>query len=202
MILSDAELAALESSVYNLGLFFRLETTPIVRLWLGVGNIEPGVNTFDLTGATYSGLGELRDLPSFNQMINGAANRIEFTVSGVSGDILTLASNNDADAIKGKAVAVGLGILGPDWQLLGTVKWFANYTADYLSVSQQETTDPAQPVIRTISLSCGSLMTARRRPARSYWSQQDQDARSSGDLFCILVGTYAHGFNKKWPVFT
>jgi hypothetical protein len=49
--LNAAELAVLESGQQRIGVFFRLETDPIVRIWLGVGNIEPGVNAYDLTGA-------------------------------------------------------------------------------------------------------------------------------------------------------
>ncbi|MCK1503857.1 hypothetical protein [Bradyrhizobium sp. 18] len=201
MNLNDAELAVLESGMQRIGVFFRLATTPVVRLWLGIGNIEPGVNVFDLAGATYQGFGELQNVPEFNQMINGAAQRVEFSLSGVSGDVLALASSGDAEDVKGKAVAVGLGIFSPTWALLGSVKWFANYTADYLSVEQAATDDPLQQIVRTVKLSCGSLMTGRRRPSFSYLSDQDQQARSPGDLFCSLVGKFPLGFNKAWPVF-
>lgn len=202
MNLIDAELAILESGMQRIGVFFRLATDPVVRLWLGIGNIEPGVNVLDLTGATYQGFGEIQNVPEFNQMINGAAQRVEFSVSGVSGDILAIASGGDAEAVKGKQVSVGLGIFSTDWSLLGSVKWFANYTADYLSVQQSPTDDPKQPVVRTVTLSCGSLMTGRRRPERSYFTDADQQARYPGDLFCNLVGRYAHGFNKAWPQFS
>lgn len=202
MTLNDDELAVLESGMQRIGVFFRLATEPTpVRLWTGIGKIEPGTNTLDISGATYIGFGELQDVPEFNQMINGAAQRVEFTLSGVSGDVLSVASGDDADAVKGKAVAVGLGIFSQDWSLLGSVKWFANYTADYLSVQQSATEDPTQPIVRTVTLSCGSLMTGRRRPSYSYLSDQDQQARSPGDLFCSLVGRYAHGFQKAWPKF-
>lgn len=201
MNLNAAELAVLESGMQRIGVFFRLATTPVVRLWLGIGNIEAGVNVFDATGATYQGFGEIQNVPEFNQMINGAASRVEFSLSGVSGDVLALASGDDAEDVKGKDVAVGLGVFSPSWALLGSVKWFANYTADYLSVQQSPTDDPATPIVRTVTLSCGSLMTGRRRPSFAYLSHQDQYARSPGDYFCSLVGQYAHGFNKAWPVF-
>lgn len=200
MNLNDDELAVLASGVQNIGVFFRLDTDPPVRLWLGVGNIEPGANVFDPSGAVYRGFGELQSVPEINQMINGAAQRVEFSHSGVSGDVLSLASN-DAAGVKGKAVAVGIGIFDPSWQLLGTVKWFANYTADFLSTLQVATDDERQDIVRTITLSCGSLMTGRRRPSFSYFSDQDQQARHPGDLFCSFVGRYAHGFNKAWPKF-
>lgn len=202
MTLNDDELAVLASGMQGIGVFFRLGVTPTpVRLWTGIGKIEPGVNSLDVSGATYTGFGELRDVPEFNQMINGAAQRVEFSLSGVSGDVIAIASGDDAEAVKGAPVAVGLGIFSAAWALLGSIKWFANYTADYLAVQQSVSDDAASPIVRTVSLSCGSLMTGRRRPSFSYLSNQDQQARSPGDQFCVYVGRYAHGFNKAWPVF-
>jgi hypothetical protein len=202
MNLNAAELAALDLDVHNIAAFFRLETDPVVRLWLGFGNIAVD-SVLDADGTEYTGFGEIKDLPAFNQMMNGAAERVEFTLSGVSGTVLSIASGNDATQVKGKRVSVGIGFFGQDWSaLLGHVHWFADYTADFLAVEQAATTDPEQPIVRTVKLSCGSLMTNRRRPALSYFSGQDQRARSPGDLFCNLTGRYAHGFTKKWPQFT
>lgn len=201
MILSDAELVALESDVVNIGIFFRLETTPIVRIWLGFGAIDPGVNVYDLTGAEYLGFGEIHDVPAFKQLINGAAERVDFTISGVSGDVLAIASGGDAQQVKGKRVSFGFALMAPDWSLLGPVKWCANYLADYLGITQQITNDPKTPIVRTLSLSCGTLLTARRRPALSYFSNQDQQARFPGDRFCERTPVYGNGFNKTWPTF-
>lgn len=201
MILNDTELAALASDVVNIGIFFRLETTPIVRLWLGFGNIHPGVNVYDATGAEYVGFGEIQNVPSFKQLLNGAAERVEFSISGVSGDILQIASGGDSQQVKGKPVAVGFALMAPDWSLLGTVKWCANYTADFLSINQAVVNDPKNAIVRSLSLSCGTLLTARRRPSLSYFTDQDQQARFPGDRFCERTPLYANGFNKTWPVF-
>lgn len=201
MTLNDAELAALESGAQRMGIFSRLETDPIVRIWLGIGNIKPGVNAYDLTGAEYNGFGAIQNVPAFNQLINGKAERVEFNISGVSGDILRIASGGDAEQVKGKRVAVGFAIMGQDWALLGAVKWCANYTADYLSIQQAVTDDPKNPIVRTVTLPCGSLLTARRRPSYSYFTDQDQRARFPGDSFCERVSIYANGFNKTWPTF-
>lgn len=201
MILNPAEIAALESGLQRIGIFFRLDTVPIVRLWLGVGPIAPGVNALDPEGGVYQGFGEVPNVPSFKQMINGAAERVDFTISGVSGDILKIASGGDAQQVKGKRAAVGFAIMGDDWSLLGPVKWMQSYTADFLSLQQQPTEDPRQPVVRTITLSCGSLLTARRRPALAYFSDQDQQKRYPGDPFCERTPLYASGFQKTWPRF-
>lgn len=200
MILNDDELAVLESSMHRIAIFWRLDTDPVVRLWLGVGNIAPGVNVYDLTGEQYLGFGEVQNVPAYNQLINGRAVRVEFTVSGVSGYLLQIASSGYPQQVKGKRVAVGIGIMDEDWQLLGPVKWCANYEADYLSVAQSAE-DETGSVIRSLTLSCGSIMTGRRRPGLSFFSDQDQRARVPGDKFCERTPLYASGFNKAWPTF-
>lgn len=200
MIFNDAELAALDGDFHNIGVFFRLDTDPVVRLWLGFGNIQPGVNVFDPGGAIYQGFGELKDVPAFNQLLNGAAERVDFTVSGVSGDLLLIASGDDSDAVKGKTVTVGFALMDSQWALLGEIHWCAFYVADYLSIEQQPVDIEGQ-IVRTITLSCGTRFTGRRRPSFGYLSNQDQQARFPGDLSCSLTPNYAHGFNKKWPVF-
>jgi hypothetical protein len=201
MNLNDAELAVLESGMQRVGVFFRLDVNPVVRIWLGAGNIEPGVNAYDLTGAMYNGVGAIQDVPAFKQLINGKAERVEFSVSGVSGRILEIASGGDSDQVKGKRCAVGFAVMDSAWALLGAVKWCANYTADFLAIHQAVTDDPKQPIVRTVTLSCGTLLTSRRRPALSYFSDQDQQARFPGDLFCQRTPVYANGFAKTWPRF-
>lgn len=201
MIFNDAELAALESGIQRIGVFFRLDVEPDpVRLWLGIGRIEPGVNVYDPTGASYLGFGELRNVPAFNQLVNGKAARIEFSISGVSGDVLGIASGGDAEQVKGKPVAVGFAVMGEDWGLLGDLHWCAALTADRLSISQNAD-DAWGDVTRSVTLSCGTLMTSRRRPSLSYLTNQDQTARFTGDRFCERTPRYATGFNKTWPTF-
>lgn len=194
------ELAALDSGVVNKGIFFRLATDPVVRLWLGFGKIAPGVNVLDPDGETYNGFGELVNVPTFKQLLNGSAERVDFTLSGVSGELLGIASGNDAEEVKGKSVAVGFALMGADWSMLGPVHWCAFYTADYLAINQQPA-DASSGIIRTIALSCGTRFTGRKRPSFSYFSDQDQQARHPGDLSCSLTPQYAHGFNKTWPTF-
>lgn len=200
MIFNDAELAALYSGVQNIGAFWRLETVPVIRLWLGFGNIVAAANVLDPSGATYQGFGEIRDLPEFSVMINGAAERVEFALSGVSGQVFDLANNDDADAVKGARVSVGIGIFDAAWRLLGPPHWMANYRADFLA-TRQAPTGAGSDVVRVVTLSCGTLLTSRRRPGLSYFSDPDQRTRSTGDSFCDRTPRYATNFNKKWPTF-
>jgi len=197
---TEDELEALRSRNHRIGVFFRLDTDPVVRLWLGFGNIAPGVNVYDPTGAIYRGLGELRNVPAFTQLLNGAAERVECTLSGVSGEALEIASGDDAEQVKSKPAALGFALMDTRWALIGPVHWMSYYIADFLAIDQAPA-DALTPITRTITLSCSSRFTGLLRPALSYFSDRDQQARFPGDLFCSLVGQYAHGFDKNWPVF-
>lgn len=199
MIFNDGELAALEAEVQNIGVFFRLDTDPAVRLWGGAFNIEPGVSVLDEAGAVYLGFGELRDIPRVKQLLNGAAERVEFTMSGVDGAVLAMAAS-DAGVVKGKRVSLGVMWFSESFAPLGPIHWVADYVADFLAIEQQQASALA-PVTRLVKLSCGSRFTGRRRPALSYFSDQDQEARHPGDRIFALVGNYAHGFSKQWPKF-
>ncbi|WP_315759299.1 MULTISPECIES: hypothetical protein [unclassified Bradyrhizobium] len=201
MTFNDAELAALESGMQRLGLFFRLDVQPVVRIWLGVGKIRPGVNAYDPDGAEYKGLGEIAELPPFKQLTNGAAERVTFTLSGVSGDVLKIASSGDAEQVKGARCAQGFAIMDQEWALLGPVHWCANYMADYLGLTQEPVEELGGVIVRTVQLSCGTLLTSRKRPSFSYFSDPDQRARSPGDRFCERTPLYANQFNMAWPTF-
>jgi len=193
------ESAALSSGTYRIGVFFQMDTDPVIRLWLGHGKIEPGVNVYDGAGATYTGFGELQEIPVVRQLLNGTAERVEFRLSGVSGDVLAIAST-DAEAVKNKRTLVGFALMGNDWQLIGPVHWLAKYTSDFISIEQQAA-DIDQPIVRTITLSCSTRFTGRRRAPFAYYTDQDQQARYPGDESCEYVSNYAHGFTKLWPVF-
>ena len=199
MILTSEERAELAAGQQNIGIFWRLDTDTPVLLWLGFGNIEPGINVLDDTGETYHGFGEIASIPAVNQMINGAAERVDFVLSGVQGEVLQIAAQHDAERVKGKRVVVGFAVMNSAWHLVGPIHWIRFYTADYLALQQAPTRDPKDPVIRTLTLSCGSLMTARRRPFLSYFTDQDQQRRFPGDRFCERTPLYGAGFNKTWP---
>ncbi|ULK98838.1 hypothetical protein [Bradyrhizobium sp. I71] len=200
MTFSDEELTLLQSGVANLGIFFRLDVEPEpVRIWLGFGAIEPGVNVFDPAGARYLGMRVLLDVPQISQLLNGAAERVEFVLSGVAGAVATIASGDDAEQVKGRAVVVGFALMGVDFQLIGPVHWLAYYVADFLGGEQVAAAGGL--ITRTLTLSCGTRFTGRRRPSFSYYSDADQQARFPGDTFCDFTGKYAHGFSKKWPIF-
>lgn len=194
---NDAEVAALESDTQRIGIFFRMATDPVTRLWLGVGDIEPGINALDETNETYLGLGQLIDVPALQQLINGVAERVTFHVSGVSSDTLRMAST-EANDVKGAPVSVGICLFASAWQQLGPPTWLSQNYADFVALSQQS---DGKTTTRVIELSVGSRFTGRRRRGLSFLTDRDQQARHPGDKFCERTTLLEAGIEKVWPTF-
>lgn len=200
MNLSAAEITALAAGAPRLGIFIRLDVDPVLRCWLGIGAIKPGINALDATNEIYSGFGQVLDVPVMSQMINGAADRAELSLSGVDDRILELA--NSADAVKNVACDIGFALMGPDWALLAAIHWTRRYYADYLAMSVSPAGDPEGQSMKTARLSIRSQMTGRRRAGLAYFTSQDQQARSPGDRFCERTAQYSNIGVKTWPKFS
>lgn len=195
---SDVAKAQLAGAHVRAALLMRVRTEPIMRMWGGVGYVEVpagGAETDD--GAIYSGMGELLGLPVVSQLLNGASERITFSLAGtvVTGELAAIASTSAAD-VRGAAVSIGFFVMDDDWQRISPVAWPWRGLADMVSVDRA--TDQGR-IIRTISLSVGSLFTGRKRPDTGYWSDPDQRRRSPTDTFCDRVKTYEQGTTKVWP---
>lgn len=186
---------ALASGAPRIGVFFRLGITPPARLWLGIGDCQAGIDATDGAGATYSGLGQILDVPRFNQLINGAADRVEFSLSGVSSQIVSLATDG-ADEVKQAPLLVGIGLFDPNWQLIAQPTWVRRFVVDYLGVSVEQDDNG---FVRTVKLSARSFMTGRRRPNITYFSDHDQQALHPGDRFCERTAIYTNTTQKVWP---
>lgn len=191
--------AALASGNPRIGVFFRLGITMSdgepFRMWLGIGDCRAGIDAEDGDGAIYKGLGEMLNVPQFNQLINGVAERVSFQLSGVPARVVELASAG-ADEVKGAPLNVGLGVFDPDWQLIGNPMWLKRFIVDFLTLQRQQSgTDPA---IYTVALSARSIFTGRRRPGLSFFTDEEQQRRSPGDRFCEHARRYSDD-TKAWP---
>jgi hypothetical protein len=206
MNLTPAEIDALQQGAIRIGLFVRLAVDPPLRCWLGLGAIRPGINAVDATDEVYSGFGQLLNIPAMHQFINGGADRIEMSLSGVDDRILGLASF--ANTVHGAACHVGFGLFDTAWSMLGPVKWTRRYMADYLRMAVTPAGTPNDQTSKSATLALASQTTGRRRPKRSYFTQQDQQARSdemnpalATDSFCQWTPKYSIAGNKTWPKF-
>lgn len=161
------------------------------RIWSGVGNLVVPADIVEPVPATYLGAGELLDVPDFQQLINGVAERVEFTVSGVSNETIRLALE-DAPGVKNCGVYVGRVDFDKDWQIL-SVEWEATYRADFLSVESEAANGRR---VRTIKLSVGSDDTGRSYAPASYFTPADQRLRSATDIIFDHVPAMNRGIHR------
>jgi hypothetical protein len=188
--------AALASGSPRIGIFFRLGIEPPFRMWLGVGDCEAGIDAEDGDGEIYTGRGEMLNVPAFQQLLNGAAERVAFTLSGVPPRAVELAAG-ESDTVKGVALNVGLGVFDADWQLVEAPIWLKRFVVDYLTLARQQ--QGTEEAVYTLGLQARSIFTGRRRPGLSFFTDEDQQRRSPGDRFCEHARRYAREESKAWP---
>lgn len=172
----------------------RIAADPPARLWSGVGNLEIPADNVEDDPATYLGAGELLSVPDFQALINGTAQRLEFTVSGVSAETLRLATI-DAASVRGAAVHLGRIEFDEFWQPVGPVEWEAVFRADFLSVQNEESEGGRR---RSITLSVGYGDTGRSFAPASYFTDADQRMRSPDDKVFDHVAGINSGTSRRF----
>lgn len=188
--------AQLEKGIVRPVVFFRMATPTPLRLWSGAGPFAVPSDTVEPGGATYLGVGDLVGLPAVQQLINAQGERVQFALSGISAETMALA-DEDADEVRGAVVRLGFAVLDAGWQLLSPVAWL--WTGEGDSVDVQRAAGEDGSVVRTVSLSVGSMFNSRRRARLSYYSDAEQRRRSPDDRFCERVSLYTASTTKDWP---
>lgn len=190
----------------KLGLFFRAQTDPIVRAWVGFGDCDGGINALDAEDNVYQGLGEIKDIPDLENVINGKASRVVFQLDGLSAEGLQVADDDD-DSFMRKLVTVGLASFDSNWQKNSDIFWLWWGFGDTVMI-QTASGESGGAITGTVGLSVGSIFTNRRRPSYSHLSDADQKARSAilnplgnPDKICERTILYSQGVNKPWPRF-
>lgn len=200
--LSDATIDYLKTD-RNLGVFLRLATEPALHLTLGVNDMEIGIASVDSTGTIYRGAGVLQNIPELEMLINGIADKVTFSVSGVDP---TFMAKLDAEApeVVGAELHVGFAPLDDDFQPLTDIIPIWLGWADYWSASQSEQKDTTKPVTNTISLMAMSGSPARSRQNLSTYTDQAQRmvnpiSGQDDDRFCERVSRYFQAYIVSWP---
>lgn len=187
-------MTTVSGSAPRVGVFLRVASDPLIALWLGFADIDVPVNALDVSGETYQGLGALVGIPVLQQLLNGVAERVEFSLSGVSEAVATLAQGEATDVI-GVAVNVGLATMDDDWQIDGDVLWLWDGRADVVTVSMRGQSDGSQSF--TIQLSVGTANAGRAHPEFATWSDAQHQRAHPGDLFFSHVPPPEK--TKRWP---
>ncbi|MFK3965671.1 hypothetical protein ACI2KT_18905 [Ensifer adhaerens] len=184
---------------HQLGIFLRIDTDPALHLWFGINDIPANFDSIDPTGTVYLGGGKLIGVPTHEVLVNGTADSVEFTLSGL--DPETSAKTIDSlPPVRGAAVQMGLTTLDRYFQPMSSIIPIWTGTASHtgeISPPVEETDNPSI----TLSLAVVTGEATRSRGARSVWSTPHQKAISPTDKFCDGVSRLARGVQPVWPNF-
>jgi hypothetical protein len=172
----------------------RIDSDPACYLWTGFGNLETPADAVDASGATWLGAGHLIAIPALQALINGVAQRVTFTLSGVNAETLRLA-REDKESVKGAEVRIGHVEFDADWQLDGGVTYEWLGIADAVRIESRYAEDGR---VRSIVLMVGSADTMRSNPRFTYWTHASQRLRSADDDFCDHVAMINDGVTRRF----
>ena len=168
---------------------FRLECAEPAYLWSGAGDLV-------IDGDTYLGGGELLDgLPQIAYLINGTADSVTFTASGVDPETIRLA-HEDRNQVNGAPVRIGTVSMDERWQVAGPVDWEWEGVASVVTVDRSGSEDGG--VTRSISLLVESGDTARSRSQLNFFSDADQRKRSATDAIFSHTAGIAQGNTRRF----
>lgn len=182
---------------HNLGVFIHLATDPPLHVWFGTADKVAGIDSIDPAGTVYLGGGRLIGLPTLEVLVNGTADSVEMTMSGI--DPETGAKMIDSiPEVRGRDLYLGMTTLDEYYQPMSSIIPLWNGAASHIIESSQTVTGATN---RTQSL--GLIVTSgedtRSRPAYALWSPAHQRALSSTDAFCDGTARLARGIYPAWP---
>jgi hypothetical protein len=167
----------------------RFGTDPVARICSGANPIRLPGNAVDAEPEYYLGGGKLVEVPELEQVINGTAQRIDITVSGVSKATVALFRDESA-GLQGAPVHIGVAHQDAAWQIT-EVEWLGELRCD-VPASQHSRSS------RSISISLGSENTDRSKAPLTLWTPADQRRRSPTDQFFDGVPGLSQGTSRKF----
>lgn len=178
---------------YRRSYLFRLGSDPVCRLWTGIGWLDTPADIVEPLGARWIGAGEIVSLPALQALINGAAGRYTFGLSGVADESLRLALQ-DRNTVEGADLRIGYVDFDDAWQVAAVVwEWLG--IADVLTV---ESSSSGQGRTRSIALSVASSDTRRSNPQLGFFTAADQNRRSPTDKFCDQVAAISQRVTRRF----
>lgn len=171
----------------------RIASDPVALVWGGVGWLDLPADIVLPEPARAIGGGQLVQIPDLDLLINGAASRIDVTVSGVSARTIAL-FQDEQRTLRGALAHVGLIWFDDDWQL-DVVEWLTVLTVGSSSISSQPSQDGRT---RSITISLGSDFTDRNHAGLSLWTDADQRRRSPDDAFFDHVAGITTGTSRQF----
>ena len=167
----------------------RFGTDPVARVCSGVNPIILPANPVDDEPSYYLGGGKLVEVPELEQVINGTAQRVQITVSGVSAATVALFRDESA-GLQGASVHIGVAHQDSAWQIT-EVEWLGELRCDVPAAEYSRTS-------RSITISLGSENTDRSKAPVTLWTPADQRRRSPTDQFFDHVPGISQGTSRRF----
>lgn len=181
-------------ALYRESFIFRLETDEPAMLWTGHGDLLLPPDDILPSATIALGGGDLVNLPDLEQLINGTAQRIEVTLSGVSERTVQLAAE-EAREVSGASAYIGRIQFDEQWQQSGPVVWEWSGEGRGLVVGGD---DGEGGRTRTITLKLGSGDTTRSRAPLAFFTDADQRRDFPTDAFFSHVAGINAGTSRRW----
>ena len=182
---------------HDLGIFLRVATSPALHVWLGVNNVPIGFDGIDPSGTVYLGGGRLIGIPTLEILVNGTADSVDFTISGI--DPATGGKMLDSiPAVRGCEIHMGITTLDQYWQPMTSIIPLWQGRGSHVSEASP-TVMGRDDATLSLSLSVVTGEPTRSRPARVLWSDAMQKSISPDDDFCKQTARIARGVQPKWP---
>ncbi|WP_082733618.1 hypothetical protein [Sphingobium sp. CCH11-B1] len=179
---------------YRESIIVRIDCDPPALLWSGVGPLFVPADIVIPEDGIALGGGELVSIPDFQQLMNGTAERLEFTLSGVDDETLRLALE-DAPSVRGARVDIGRVDFDEEWQLIG-IEWEAVFEARSLSISRPAS--DGNQITRSISLTIVAGDSTRARAPNAFFTDADQRRRSPTDAIFSYVAGINAGTSRRF----
>lgn len=179
---------------YRESFIFRIETDDPAMFWTGHGDILLPADAVLLEPSVALAGGNLLNIPDLEQLINGTAQRIEISLSGVSQETLRFAQEESAQ-VSGAPVYIGRIQFDDDWQQAGPVEWEWQGEGRNLSVGSE---DGADGHVRTLTLRVAAGDTTRSRSPIAFFTDADQHRDFPDDDVFSYVGGINNGTSRRW----
>jgi hypothetical protein len=178
---------------YRESYIFRIETDDPATFWSGDGNLLLPADDVLPADTLVPGAGQLVSIPDLEALINGKAQRLDVTLSGVSADTVALAAD-EAPQVPGAPVWIGRVRFDAAWQI-ASVEWEWSGEGRKLSVSSQDGDGGRS---RSLILSVAAGDTRRRRAPVAYFTAADQQREFPTDTFFSHVAGISAGSTRRW----
>lgn len=170
-------------------LLLRIATDPVARVCSGAAPIIIPADSIEDVPAKYLGGGSLVEIPELEQVINGTAQRISITVSGVSQETVRLFAD-ESESLKGARVHIGVAYQDDDWQI-SEVEWLAELRCDFPTATGSRTS-------RSIAISIGTSDTDRSKAPSSFRTAAGQRRKSPTDRFYDFKAGITQGTSRRF----